>query len=38
VAIRSVAPTCKSGSLACQLEAVQTAKGTSTTTVPALSD
>ena len=38
VAIRSVAPSCKSGSLACQLEAVQTATGARSTTVPALSD
>ncbi len=38
VAIRQTAPSCKAGSLACQLEAVQSMKGARTTTAPALGE
>jgi lysozyme len=38
VAIRPVAPACKAGSLACQLESVQSAKSSPRTTGPVLAD
>ena len=38
VAIRPVAPSCKVGTLACQLEAIQSVKGSSRVSAPALAE